>query len=68
MSHPGMGASPAKSGGHAGQFSWSHSSGEMSMGGRDGANIPIGSHKQQQDDVEVMSTDSSSSSSTDSNS
>jgi len=60
---PGGGHTPHS----AGQFSWS-SAGEMSLSmGPGGPTVPIETGKSSQDDVEVMSTDSSSSSSTDSN-
>lgn len=49
----------------ANQFAW-HPSGEihMSMGGQ--GSVAMNTHKQETEDVEVMSTDSSSSSSSDS--
>lgn len=49
----------------ANQFAW-HPSGEinMTMGGQ--GSVAINTHKQENEDVEVMSTDSSSSSSSDS--
>ena len=50
--------------GASGQFSWQ--GGEMGMM-KDGVHMPIETKAQQPEDVEVMSTDSSSSSSTDSN-
>jgi len=57
------------SSGSGGQFSWQ--GGEISMSFKDGSSIPIETSSSQvrvgPDDVEVMSTDSSSSSSTDSN-
>lgn len=67
-----MGGLTPSSAGHGhqggqGQFSWS-ASGEMSMSMGPGApGVHIETGKSSQDDVEVMSTDSSSSSSTDSN-
>jgi len=67
-----MGGLTPSSAGHTshqgpGQFSWS-ASGEMSMSMGPGApGVHIETGKSSQDDVEVMSTDSSSSSSTDSN-
>lgn len=56
---------PVPPAGHPGQFSWH--GGEMSLTGRDGASIPIETNNHHPGEVDVMSTDSSSSSSTDSN-
>jgi len=76
--HSSPSRSHAQGGGHTpgslphsaqphGQFTW-NSAGEMSMSmGPGGPALPIEMGKSAQDDVEVMSTDSSSSSSTDSN-
>lgn len=77
--HPPPGASPSRMGHHAGpqgshggQFAWH--GGEMTMIFKDGSSVPIETGQGQarpvtvhQEEVEVMSTDSSSSSSTDSN-
>ncbi|XP_011498577.1 PREDICTED: mediator of RNA polymerase II transcription subunit 4 [Ceratosolen solmsi marchali] len=50
---------------HATHFAW-HPSGEIHMSVAGQGTVPINTHKQESEDVEVMSTDSSSSSSSDS--
>jgi mediator of RNA polymerase II transcription subunit 4 len=59
---------PPSQSGAAGGFAWNSQSGDVNMIMKDGSHIPIGDQGAGgKDDVEVMSTDSSSSSSTDSN-